>query len=355
MGIGGQQMLRQGLEAWFPMEKLAVRGYAEVLRRLPELLSIRKRLLQRLLAKPPRLFIGIDAPDFNLGVETKLQQHGIRTVHYVSPSIWAWRGERIREIKKAVSHMIALFPMEPPIYEAANIPVSYVGHPFADQIAFDNPRVPAAEAMGILPDKPVFALLPGSREAEVSYMAETFIHTAKLINQQLPTAQFLAPLSTRETNHIFNAALRRHLGFHAGEFPLRVVFGHPRETITAASFVLAASGTVTLESMLIKRPMVITYKMAPASYRIMRNKGYLPYVGLPNILAEDFIAPEILQDDATPENLSQALLNLYRDPSVAARQCEVFGTLHHQLRQGAADKAAAVVRSFLVPGDDSTQ
>ncbi len=343
-GVGGPKMLGQGFESWYPLEKLAVRGYVEVLKHYREISGIRSDLKRRLLANPPDIFIGVDAPDFNLGLEKTLKRHGIPTIHYVSPSIWAWRGKRIHKISAAVSHVLALFPFESPLYEKQGIPVTYVGHPLADMLPLQDGRKSARELFSLSEQQPVFALLPGSRQSELQYMADTFIETAREIHQKLPNALFLAPMATRETRLLFEAALYR---CNAKELPIRMLFGHAHEAMMAADAVLVASGTATLEAALLKRPMAIVYKMAPFSYRMMRRMGYLPYVGLPNILAGKFVVPEFIQDDATPENLAQALLNLYADKVCRTRIGKVFSGMHLQLKQDTAQKAATAVLDFL--------
>ncbi|MBN8449201.1 MAG: lipid-A-disaccharide synthase [Candidatus Accumulibacter sp.] len=344
-GVGGPRMLGLGFDAWHPLEKLAVRGYVEVLRHYREILGIRRDLKRRLLADPPDVFIGVDAPDFNLGLEKVLKQHGIPTIHYVSPSIWAWRGERIHKIGAAVSRVLALFPFEPVLYERQGIPVSYVGHPLADMLPLEDGREGARTLLGLSAQEPVFALLPGSRQSELQYMSEPFIEAARRIHDEIPAAVFLVPLATRETRALFESALHR---CSAQQLPIRLLFGHAHQAMMAADLVLLASGTATLEAALLKRPMVIAYKVAPLSYRLWRRiGGYLPYVGLPNVLSGRFVVPEFLQDDATPENLAQALLNLYADKTVCARLKEGFRLMHLQLRQNAAEKAAAAVLTCL--------
>ena len=343
-GIGGPKMLGQGFEAWHPLEKLAVRGYVEVLRHYREIAGIRRDLKRRLLADPPDVFIGVDAPDFNLALEKALKERGVPSIHYVSPSIWAWRGKRIHKIGAAVSRVLALFPFESPLYEKQGIPVSYVGHPLADMLPIDDGRIAARELLGLPPEQAVFALLPGSRQSELQYMADTFILTAREINKTLPNAVFLVPLATRETRLLFETALYR---CNARELPIRMLFGHAHEAMMASDAVLVASGTATLEAALLKRPMAIAYKMAPFSYRMMRRMGYLPYVGLPNILAGKFVVPEFIQDDATPKNLAQALLNLYADKMTCARISDVFREIHLQLKQNTAEKAASAILDCL--------
>ncbi|MDR2112168.1 MAG: lipid-A-disaccharide synthase [Candidatus Accumulibacter sp.] len=343
-GIGGPRMIGQGFDAWFPLEALAVRGYVEVLKHYRKISGIRKELKRRLLAAPPDVFIGVDAPDFNLALERTLKRRGVPTVHYAGPSIWAWRGRRIHGIGKSVSRILVLFPFEPALYEKEHIPVTYVGHPLADLLPLEDNRGEARELLGIPPEQPVFALLPGSRQSELRYMADTFAETAQLIHQKLPRALFLAPLATRETRLLFEEALYR---CQARELPIRLLFGHAHEAMAAADAVLVASGTATLEAALLKRPMVIVYKMAPLSYRLMRRMGYLPYVGLPNILAGGFVVPEFIQDDATPEKLAQALLNFLDDPESRARIGRVFREIHLRLRQNTAEKAAGAVLALL--------
>ena len=343
-GIGGGKMIAQGFQTWYPLEKLAVRGYVEVLRHYREISGIRKELLKRLLADPPDVFIGVDAPDFNLALEKALKNRGVPSIHYVGPSIWAWRGKRIHKIGASVSRILALFPFEPAIYEKQGIPVSYVGHPLADILPLEDGRVNARELLGVPPQKSVFALLPGSRQSELQYMAKTFVATAQEINKQLPDALFLVPLATRETRLIFETAIYE---CGARDLPIRMLFGHSHDAMMASDVVLVASGTATLEAALLKRPMAIVYKMAPLTHRLMRRMGYLPYVGLPNILAGRFVVPEFIQDDATPENLAQALVNLLADKKTSAAIRAVFHDMHLQLRQNTAEKAALAIIDYL--------
>lgn len=345
IGIGGPKMQSAGMQVLFPMEKLAVRGYVEVLRHYREIVGIRSQLRDQLIAQPPDLFIGVDAPDFNLDLELALKQRDIPTVHYVSPSIWAWRGERVHKIKQAVSHILALFPFEAPLYEKIGVPVTYVGHPMADFLPLMPNRVEMREQMRILPrNAKVFAFLPGSRQSEVRHLAKTYIETAKLILQKQPDAQFLVPLVSRETRNIFEEVLWK---LEAQQLPITLLFGHAHDAMIAADGVLVASGTATLEASLLKRPMVITYKMPALTYWISKRKQYQPWVGLPNILAGKFVVPELLQDDATPENIAQALLNLVNDKNAVAELEQVFSEMHHTLRQNTAQKAAAAILPYL--------
>jgi len=344
VGIGGPRMEAAGLEAWYPLEKLAVRGYFEVLKHLPEILSIRRRLRRRLVSERPALFIGVDAPDFNLSLEESLKRRGIPTVHYVSPAVWMWRRERLHKIKRAVTRMLTLFPFEPPYYERASIDVAFVGHPLTDILA-QLPRGAAARERLRLPlGAPVFALLPGSRQSELRHMAELFVETAKRIHARIPEAYFLVPLATRETRTLFEIAMYRK---EARDLPLSMMFGHAQEAMAAADVVLVASGTATLEAALLGKPMVITYKMPRVSAWLLKGKGYLPYYGLPNILAGEFVVPEFIQDDATPENLEQALINVLADRSLKAALERKFAAMAASLRHGAAEYAARAVLPLL--------
>ena len=345
IGIGGPKMKAAGMQVLYPMEKLSVMGYLEVLRHYREIAGIRSSLRKHLIANPPDLFIGIDAPDFNFDLELSLKQRGIPTVHYVSPSIWAWRGERIHKIKRAVSHMLALFPFEVALYEKAGVPVSYVGHPLADILPEMPNRLAMREQMRIHPlHAKVFALLPGSRKSEVRQLAKTYIDTAKLILKTIPDAQFLVPLGSRETRNIFEQVIWED---EAHDLPITLLFGHAHDAMIAADGVLVASGTASLEAALLKRPMVITYKMSAISWWLAKRKQYLPYVGLPNILSGKFVVPELLQSDATPENLAQALLNLVTNKQAVSELEQRFTEMHLTLKQDAAKKAAQAIIPFL--------
>lgn len=343
-GIGGPKMQREGFESLWPAEMLAVRGYAEVLRHYRAITRMRRRLLRRLLQDKPDAFIGVDGSDFNLWLERRLKRHGIPTIHFVSPSIWAWRRKRMAKIVQSVSHILALYPFEPELYRDTPVKCSYVGHPLADVIPLQIDQRAVRERLGIAAGRPVIALLPGSRQSELHYMAETFIETAKLLLERQPQLQFLVPLVSRETRLQFETALWK---LKADELPFTLMFGHAADAIAASDAALVASGTATLETALVGRPMVIAYKMSPWSWRLMRGMRYLPWVGLPNILAGRYVVPEFLQDDATPENLSQALGNLLVDRQVGAAIFRVFDGIHRLLRQDTAQKAAAAVLPYL--------
>ena len=347
-GVGGPKMIAQGFDALYPAERLAVRGYVEVLRHYIGIARMRSRLGRQLVRDRPRAFIGIDAPDFNLGLERRLKARGIPTIHYVSPSIWAWRGRRIRNIGRAVSRMLTLFPFEPKLYEAEGIPVTYVGHPLADVFPLEVGAAAARERLGLSLEQPVFALLPGSRQSEVHYLGEVFIETARLLHERFPEATFLAPFATRETRALFQAALYKR---NAQALPIKLLFGHAHEAMAAADGVLVTSGTATLEAALLKRPMVIAYRISPWTHRFVRGMFYLPYFGLPNILAGRFVVPEFIQDEATPENLAQALENLVTDRLVCERLAGLFVAIHRTLRQNTAEKAANAILPYLSRSD----
>lgn len=344
VGIGGPRMKSVGMQVLYPMEKLAVFGYVEVLRHYREIVGIRRKLRGYFLAHRPALFIAVDAPDFNLNLELALKQHGIPTIHFVSPSIWAWRGERIAKIKRAVSHMLALFPHEPKIYQEAGVAVDYVGHPLADMLPEHPNRTAMRETMRIPLQSTVFAFLPGSRQSEVRMLAKLYIETARLILKEYPLARFLVPLASRETRAIFEQAI---YDCNAEELPFFLLFGHAQDAMIASDVVLVASGTATLECALLKRPMVITYRLNKFTWRKMKRKSYLPYFGLPNILSGRFVVPELIQDDATPENLAQALLNVLNDKDAVAQLEQTFSALHHTLKQNTAEKAVAAVLKYL--------
>jgi lipid-A-disaccharide synthase len=331
-GIAGPRMQAAGCRVLFAQEPLAVRGYVEVLRNLPEILRIKRSLLATLKADPPDLFIGVDAPDFNLGVEAELKRAGIRTAHYISPSIWAWRPERIHQIKTAVDRMLTVFPFEAEIYHRAGIAATYTGHPMADEV----PTLSQSDARAQLrlpQAAPIFLLMPGSRQSELAAHAELFIQTAALLHAQLPQAQFLVPLATRETREQFEAARYR---CEAMSLPITLLFGHAQLAMAAANVALIASGTATLEAALMRCPMVITYRMPQLSWQLMKRKALIPYVGLPNILASEFLVPELLQEDATPPLLARALLAWVRTPHAVEALQARFATLHRTLRRDSA-------------------
>lgn len=344
VGIAGPKMQAEGAVSLFPMERLAVRGYFEVLKHLIGLLRIRRQLLEHFRNNPPDMFIGIDAPDFNLGLERQLKALGIPTVHYVSPSIWAWRKGRMGKIKRAASRILALFPFEVPLYEQAGVPVTYVGHPLADVLPLEPDQQHAQLELKLPKDRLVIALLPGSRQSELDYMADLFVRTALQIQQQMPHAHFLVPVVSKETRWKFQAAIAKH---QADALPISILFGHSHLAMEAADAVIVASGTATLEAALLKRPMVVTYRMSPLSWQILRHMNYLPYVGLPNILAGKSVVPELLQNEATPERLADTVLQLVSDKNRVAEIRREFLAIHHTLRQNTEEKAAEAILGML--------
>ena len=343
-GIGGPKMQAEGFEVRWPCELLAVHGYVDALKRYRELSGIRRDLLGQIRAERPDAFIGVDAPDFNLWLEGKVRDAGIPAIHFVGPSIWAWRGGRIKRIARSVSHMLCLFPFEPELYERAGVPVSYVGHPLADEFPLEPDRAEARERLGIAAERRVVAMLPGSRQSEVRNLADIFIGTAKILHERDPERLFLVPLATRETRQLFEEALHRQ---DAGELPIRMLFGHAVEAMTAADVVLVASGTASLEAALLKRPMVITYRIGKWQYRLMKRMAYLPWVGLPNILCGETVVPELLQDEADPAHLAAAIDDWFADDARRAAVEARFTALHHTLRQDTARRAAEAILPYL--------
>lgn len=346
-GIGGPKMIAQGFVSDVPMDRLGVRGYAEALRHYRGIMAVRRDLAARLLKERPAVFIGVDSSDFNLDLAKKLKDAGIPAVQYVSPSIWAWRGWRLRRIARSVTHLLAVFPFEPALYERAGLPVTYVGHPLADEIPMDPDKSKARVELRVPAGRRVLALLPGSRRSELHYMADLFVLTARRLLQDLPDAHFIVPTASRATREMFEMALRRH---EAMNLPLTLMFGHSHEALAAADVALVASGTATLETALFKTPMVIAYRQSPVTWAIMKHMLYLPYIGLPNILAGERLVPEFVQDKATPGALANALLELLHDPVTQRRQIERFREIHVVLKQDTAQKAAAAVLAVMDGG-----
>jgi lipid-A-disaccharide synthase len=334
IGVGGPLMQAQGLTSYFPMERLSVMGLVEVLGRLPELLSRRKRLIQTLIAAKPDVFIGIDAPDFNLALELKLRQAGIKTVHYVSPSVWAWRQKRVLKIRDACDLMLTLFPFEAQFYQDHQVPVRFVGHPLADVIPQQADRAAAREALNLHQDQPVVALLPGSRGGEVARLGDLFIDAAVRLRALRPRIQFVLPCSSPERRAQIEQMLVGR------DLPLTLLDGRSHEALAACDAVLIASGTATLEALLYKRPMVVAYKVAPLTYRILKRLVNSAYISLPNLLAERLLVPEMIQDAATPEALAQLLAPLLEGGEV---QTEGFDVIHRALRRDASVQAAQAV------------
>ena len=346
-GIGGPQMARRGFEAWWPSERLAVHGYSiEVFRRLAGIMAIRRQLRQRLLQDRPDVFIGVDAPDFNLGLEADLRAAGTRTVHFVCPSIWAWRAERVEKIRRAASHVLCIFPFEPELLARHGIRATYVGHPLAGVIPLVPDRAAARAALGLAPDDRVLAILPGSRSAEVQYITPKFFEAAALVQQAQPAIKMIVPAVPALQARIEQAAGAAGL---AGR--VQVVSGQSHAVLAACDVTLIASGTATLEAALFKRPMVIGYHMHPLSWRLMRRKQLQPWVGLPNILSGDFVVPELLQDAATPQALAAAVLDWFHaldhDAARMASLHHRFTALHESLRRDTPQLAADAIQKVL--------
>lgn len=344
-GIGGPQMAAHGFEAWWPYEKLAVRGYVEVLRHYREIVGIRRELSQRLQARRPDLFIGVDAPDFNLDLELDLRRAGIRTVQFVCPSVWAWRAGRLDKIRQACDHVLCIFPFEPALLARNGVPATYVGHPLANVIPLEPDRAAARQALGLKDGDEVLAVLPGSRSSEVHYLASVFFQAAALVRRARPALKIVAPAVPSLKARVEAAA--RRAGLSEG---LTVLEGQSHAALAACDLTLIASGTATLEAALFKRPMVIAYRMNAISWQIMKRKALQPWVGLPNILAREFVVPELLQHDANPEALAAALLEWLQSPARMAAVQKEFSVLHHQLRRDTAQLATDALQKVIDKG-----
>ena len=340
-GIGGPRMQAQGFQALWPSDKLAVRGYVEVLRHYREIVGIRNQLKAQLLAKPPDVFVGVDAPDFNLDLERDLKQAGIPTVHFVCPSIWAWRADRIEKIKHSVDHVLCIFPFETDLLHAHDIPATYVGHPLAQAIPMHVDALKARHELKLDPERPVVALLPGSRESEITYLAERFFSAAMLLSQQQPNLQFVLPAMPSMKSRI--EKIRDSLGAKQ----VQVLNGQSHAALAACDVTLIASGTATLEAALFKKPMVIAYNMNWISWQMMKRKKLQPWVGLPNILAAEFVVPEFLQDKATPEALGQAVLDWLNQAQRVAQLQQRFVEMHHSLLRDTAQLACDAIEQTL--------
>jgi lipid-A-disaccharide synthase len=344
VGIAGPKMQAAGCESWHPLEALAVGGITEVVARVPEILGIRRSLARRLLAERVPIFIGVDAPDFNLALEHKLKRAGARTVHFSSPAVWAWRRERVAKIGRAAHRILVLYPFEPPIYEAAGVPVTFVGHPLAQDAATLASKREAREQLKLGIAQPVFALLPGSRMRELEQHGDLVLHAAAALHAARPDACFLVPLATRLTRERFDEA-RYRLGLD--KLPLTILYGHASDALRAADVGIVASGTATLEAALARCPHVIFYRTSAVTAGIVRRRLLLPWVGLPNVLAGRFVVPELLQEAATVENLAQAALNLYDDTVTRRRLEALFAAFAGTLRADTGNLAAEAVTNEL--------
>ncbi len=342
-GIGGAHMSSQGFDAWWPSDRLAVRGYVEALPRLPELLWMRRRLAARLMQQPhPNVFVGVDAPDFNFDLEHRLKQAGIPTVHFVAPSFWAWRPKKVEKLKRSVDHVLCIFPFEPALLAQQGVASTFVGHPLAQRIPLQPDRAAARQQLGLSETAPVVALLPGSRVSEVHYLAQRFLDAAQLLRLAVPAAQFVVPALASVRHRLL--ALGQASGLAES---LKIVDGQSHAALAACDVTLIASGTATLEAALFKRPMVIAYNMHPLSYRLMRRKQRQPWVGLPNILSREFVVPELLQDEATPHNLAAAVLDWLHAPARVSTLQQRFTDLHHSLRRDTAGLSIHAIENVL--------
>jgi len=347
-GIGGPRMLEQGLASDVPMETLTVRGLLPVLLRYRELKGIQNTLRERLLAERPAAFIGADYPGFNLGLEEQLKAAGIPTVHFVGPQIWAWRGGRIKKIQRAVSHMLLIFPFEEALYRQARVPATYIGHPLAEGIPLRPDVAGARRTLGMPEDAKVVTVMPGSRMSEIKYLTEPFVRTVQLLHARDASLRFIAPMAGERQKAYF-MQLMAQAGLQ--DVPLTLIDGQSHACIAAADAVLAASGTATLEVALFKKPMVIAYKVLPAEWMIIRHMGYLPWIGLPNILARDSVVPEFLQHAATPEVLADAVWYQLTDENNRTRLQQRFLDMHHSLLRDSATLSADAVLKVISAGN----
>jgi lipid-A-disaccharide synthase len=341
-GIGGPRMLELGFHSYFPQDRLAVMGLIEPLKRLPELLRIRKFLREHFIANPPVVFIGIDSPDFTISLERSLKEKNIKTVHYVSPSVWAWRQKRIFKIAKSVDLMLTLLPFEAAFYEKHNVPVEFVGHHLADELPEHVDKFQARRELGIPEHARVVALLPGSRASEVERMGSLFMHAAVFCLEQDPDLLFYIPAANSDRYRQLHLQLNDYV-----DFSLQLFNGSSHKVMAAADVVLLASGTVTLEALLLKKPMVVAYKMAPLTFRILSWLVKTPYVSLPNLLAGKSLVPELLQDQATPEKLSAAVMSYFENPEETLRLVNTFAEMHTKLKRNASARAAAAIAKLI--------
>jgi lipid-A-disaccharide synthase len=341
-GIGGPRMLALGFHSYFPQDRLAVMGLIEPLKRLPELLRIRKFLREHFIANPPAVFIGIDSPDFTISLEYALKQQHIKTVHYVSPSVWAWRQKRVFKIAKSVDLMLTLLPFEAAFYEQHKVPVVFVGHHLADEIPEYVDKQKARRELGIPEHARVVALLPGSRSSEVERMGRLFMHAAVFCLEQDPNLLFYIPAANTDRYRQLHHQLNDYV-----DFPIQLINGHSHKVMAAADVVLMASGTVTLEALLLKKPMVVAYKMAALTYKILSWLVKTPYVSLPNLLAGKALVPELLQHQATPESLSNAVLAYFENPEETQQLVNTFAAMHSELKRDASARAAAAIAELI--------
>lgn len=342
-GIAGPAMMEQGAKSLFPMDRLSVMGIFEVLGRYRELLGIRRQLVKHFQNNPPDVFIGIDAPDFNLGLEQQLKTTGIKTVHYVSPSVWAWRQKRVNKIANSTDLMLVLFPFEAQFYEQHHVPVRFVGHPLADQIPLETDKIEARRSLSLPESGEVLAVLPGSRSNELNYLAEPFIETVIWLHKHKPGLEVVVPLVNLNRRRQFEQAMANVKDIPA----MKLLDGRSHEAMAAADVVLMASGTATLEAMLVKRPMVVAYKLSPLTYCIARQMVKVENISLPNLLSGENLVPEFIQYEVTPEKMGKAILKFFENKESVKRIIKHFGEVHAQLRQDASRKAAQAISELI--------
>lgn len=351
IGIGGPKMIAEGMDSWYPMETLSVMGFFEVLKKLRELLKLRKNLIQRLVDAKPDIFIGIDAPDFNFTIEKKLKQQGIATAHYVGPSVWAWRESRLAKIKQAVDGVLVLFPFEPDYYHRFQIPVAYVGHPLAQQVPENPDKTRARRLLGFEPDAKITAILPGSRISEVNQMIEPYLLAAAKIFQHYPKMQFVIPVVNQDIRNRINQVLTEPSECKsltdAFKNKVHILDGKAQPALEACDQALITSGTATLECALMRRPLVLAMKVHPISYWIMSKLATTKWIGLPNILAKKNLVPELIQDDATPDNIAQKMTTLIESPQIRQQQLSAFQEQYQQLKQPSAELAADALATWM--------
>ncbi|MGE3318854.1 MAG: lipid-A-disaccharide synthase [Candidatus Berkiella sp.] len=342
VGIGGERMIKAGMQTLFPMERLSVMGFIEPLKRLPELLRIRSFLKQYFIKHKPTVFIGIDAPDFNLSLELYLKKHGVRTVHYVSPTVWAWRKGRIHKIKKAVNRMLCVFPFESPIYEEYQVPMTFVGHPLADEIPMDSSKSQARTILDLPQEKKIVALLPGSRAQEIAKLGQPFIETARWLKANFEEVEFISPLVNESIEEQFKAQLACNT-----DVKVKCFKGNARTVMAAADVVLTVSGTASLEAMLVKRPTIVAYKMSKLGFVIAKRIIHVPYIALPNLLAGKLIMKEFIQEAVKPEAMGKAILAYLMTPELSEQDSAIFSEIHESLRKDAGKTAASAIREVI--------
>lgn len=342
IGVGGPLMIQEGFVSLHDQERLAVMGLIEPLKRLPELLTIRRQLKDYFLTNPPDLFLGIDSPDFNLSLELSLREAGIKTAHYVSPSVWAWRQGRVKKIAQAVDLILTLFPFEAAFYQQHSVPVKFVGHPLADQIKPVTDCQPYRDTLGIQASGPVIALMPGSREAEVRLIGPLLWQAARLCLQVIPQARFVVPSANPRRHQQLEQQLQEH-----ADLPIQLIAGQSQAVMSASDMVVMASGTTTLEALLLGKPMVVTYKMAWLSYAILARLVRSPYISLPNLLANKALVPELIQDQATPEAIAENMVSLVSNIEVKDALVQQFNEIHRSLAQGASEQAAGALMELI--------